>query len=229
MPVNQANLLKKLAIIEKPIVLVLTNGSALAVGRGTENVKAILEAWYPGQKGGTAVAEVLFGKYNPAGRLPVTFYNSVDELPPFTEYSMKGRTYRYFTGTPLYPFGSGLSYSKFKYLEAAADKGKYSSADTIKITVKVKNEGPLDGDEVAQVYFKKKDSRFERPLKALCGFQRKNIRNGSTETFVLKVAANDLRIFDPSRQDYYIEPGTYDLMIGPDSGTTLQTVSIEVN
>ena len=228
LPANQWGLLKKLAIIEKPIVLVLTNGSALALGRGAENVRAVLESWYPGQQGGNAVAEVLFGKYNPAGRLPVTFYNSPDELPPFTDYSMKGRTYRYFTGTPLYNFGFGLSYSKFKYLEAAADKGKYSSADTIKINIKVKNEGPLDGDEVVQVYYSKKDSKFERPLKALCGFQRKNIRNGATETFVLKVAANDLRIFDPSRQDYYIEPGVYDLLIGPDSGTASLTASIEL-
>ena len=136
--------------------------------------------------------------------------------------------YKYFTGEPLYPFGFGLSYSKFAYLEGSVDKGGYSSTDTIKLTVKVKNEGPFNGDEVVQVYYQKKNSKYERPLKALCGFQRKNIRNGATETFVLKVAANDLRIFDPSRQDYYIEPGVYDLLIGPDSGTASLTASIEL-
>jgi len=228
LPANQTNMLKKLAWLGMPVVLILTNGSALAINREAQDIPAILETWYPGQQGGKAVAEVLFGLYNPAGRLPITFYNSVDELPLFTNYSMKGRTYKYFTGKPLYPFGYGLSYSKFSYLEAIADKGEYSSTDTIKLTVKVKNEGPFDGDEVVQVYLQKKDSKFERPLKALCGFQRKNIRNGATENLVVKVAMNDLRIFDPARQDYTIEPGGYDLLTGPDSATPLLTAHIEV-
>ncbi|MCX6287154.1 MAG: glycoside hydrolase family 3 C-terminal domain-containing protein [Bacteroidetes bacterium] len=228
LPANQTNLLKKLAWLGKPLVLILTNGSALAFKRETEQIPAILEAWYPGQQGGKAVAEVLFGKYNPAGRLPVTFYKSADELPPFTDYSMKDRTYKYFAGEPQYPFGFGLSYSKFAYLETGMDKGGYSSADTVKLKVKVRNDGPFDGDEVVQIYFRKKDSRFDRPLKTLCSFQRKNIRNSATELFVLPVAVNDLRIFDPAIQDYYVEPGGYDLLIGPDSATPLLTTHIEV-
>ena len=210
------------------MVLVLTNGSAISLSRESEQIQAIVEAWYPGQQGGKALAEVLFGLYNPAGRLPVTFYNSEDDLPPFTEYSMKGRTYKYFTGKPLYPFGYGLSFSKFAYIEAGPDKPAYSSADTIKLTVKVKNEGPFDGDEVVQVYFRKKDSKYERPLKSLCGFQRKNIRNGAVESMLVNVAVNDLRIFDPVKQDYAVEQGGYELLIGPDSATPLLTANIEV-
>lgn len=228
LPANQSALLKKLAWLGKPVVLVLTNGSAISLSRESEQIQAIVEAWYPGQQGGKALAEVLFGLYNPAGRLPVTFYNSEDDLPPFTEYSMKGRTYKYFTGKPLYPFGYGLSFSKFAYIEAGPDKPAYSSADTIKLTVKVKNEGPFDGDEVVQVYFRKKDSKYERPLKSLCGFQRKNIRNGAVESMLVNVAVNDLRIFDPVKQDYAVEQGGYELLIGPDSATPLLTANIEV-
>ncbi|MEI6885110.1 MAG: glycoside hydrolase family 3 C-terminal domain-containing protein, partial [Bacteroidota bacterium] len=175
LPANQSNMLKKLSWLGKPAVLVLTNGSALSITREALDIPAIVEAWYPGQQGGKALAEVLFGLYNPAGRLPVTFYSSADELPPFTEYSMKGRTYKYFTGKPLYPFGYGLSYATFAYTAAAADKGEYSSADTVKLNVTVKNEGQFSGDEVVQVYCRKKDSKFERPAKALCGFLRKNV------------------------------------------------------
>jgi len=228
LPANQTSMLKKLAFLGKPLILILTNGSALAVKREAEQIQAIVEAWYPGQQGGKAVAEVLFGKYNPAGRLPVTFYKSADDLPKFTDYSMKGRTYKYFTGEPIWPFGFGLSYSKFAYLEAGVDKPQYSSADTINLKVKVRNEGPFDGDEVVQVYLRKKDSRFDRPLKSLCGFLRKNILNASTELFILKVAVNDFRLFDPSLQDYTVEPGGYDLLIGPDSSTPLLTAHIEV-
>jgi len=228
LPANQSALLKKLVWLGKPVVLVLTNGSALAITREATDIPAIIEAWYPGQQGGRAVAEVLFGLYNPAGRLPVTFYKSAEELPPFTDYSMKGRTYRYFTGQALYPFGFGLSYSKFAYLEAAADKGTYSSADTVSLNVKVKNEGPFDGDEVVQVYFTKKDSKLARPLKALCGFRRINIKNGATETISVKIAVNDLRAWDPGTGDYTVETGSYELHAGPDSSTPLLSSTIQV-
>jgi beta-glucosidase len=228
LPANQSALLKKLAWLGKPVVLVLTNGSAISVIRESEQIQAIVEAWYPGQQGGKAVAEVLFGLYNPGGRLPVTFYNSADDLPPFTDYSMKGRTYKYFAGKPLYPFGYGLSYSKFAYLEAGPDKLAYSSADTIKLNIKVKNEGPFDGDEVVQVYLSKKDSKYERPLKSLCGFQRNNIRNGTVVSMLVNVAVNDLRIFDPLKQDYTVEQGGYELLIGPDSAAPLLTVHVKV-
>lgn len=228
LPANQSGMLKKLSWLGKPVVLVLTNGSALAITREALDIPAIVEVWYPGQQGGKAVAEVLFGLYNPAGRLPVTFYSSADELPPFTEYAMKGRTYKYFTGKPLFPFGYGLSYTTFAYTAAAADKGAYSSADTIKLNVTLKNEGQYSGDEVVQVYYRKKDSKFERPVKALCGFLRKNVTKGSSESFIIPVAVNDLRIFDPSAQDYTVEKGTYELLVCPDSATPLLTVNIEI-
>ncbi len=228
LPANQSGMLKKLSWLGKPVVLVLTNGSALSITREALDIPAIVEVWYPGQQGGKALAEVLFGLYNPAGRLPVTFFSSADELPPFTEYSMKGRTYKYYTGKPLYPFGYGLSYTTFAYTAAAADKGAYSSADTVKLNVTVKNEGQYNGDEVVQVYCRKKDSKFERPAKALCGFLRKNVAKGSSESFIIPVAVNDLRIFDPAAQDYTVEKGSYELLVGHDSATPLLTVNIDI-
>ena len=136
LPKAQEDLLKAVSATGKPVVLVLLNGSALAVNWADENVPAILDAWYPGEEGGTALADVLFGDYNPGGRLPVTFYKSVAQLPPFEDYKMEGRTYRYFKGEPLYPFGFGLSYTKFKYdnLKLSADKVK--AGEGVRVSVK---------------------------------------------------------------------------------------------
>ena len=151
LPKPEEDLLKAVAAAGKPLVVVLTNGSALAVNWAKEHANAILDAWYPGEEGGTAVAQTLSGRNNPAGRLPVTFYTGVDQLPPFDDYAMKGRTYRYFEGTPLYPFGYGLSYTTFSYgglsVPAAVNAGSPLVAE-----VTVTNTGKKAGDEVAQLY-----------------------------------------------------------------------------
>src|SRR5204863_9596394 len=135
----------------KPTVVVLLNGSALAVNWANDNAAAIVDAWYPGEEGGAALADVLFGDYNPAGRLPVTFYKSVDQLPPFTDYSMQGRTYRYFKGEPLYPFGFGLSYTKFKYAKPQLNGASIKAGTELRISTEVQNTGALAGDEVVQL------------------------------------------------------------------------------
>src|SRR5262249_30266582 len=152
LPQAQTELLKSLVGSGKPVVLVLMNGSALSVNWADEHVKAILEAWYPGEEGGTAVAQALAGDFSPGGRLPLTFYKSVDQLPPFEDYGMKGRTYRSFRGEPLYPFGYGLSYTSFEYSNLTFDKNSLGANDDLNAGVDVKNTGKMAGDEVVELY-----------------------------------------------------------------------------
>ena len=212
-PKAQQNLLEKLKETGKPVVLILTNGSALSVTWAKDNLPAIIESWYPGEEGGNAIAEVLFGEYNPAGRLPVTFYRSVNDLPPFKEYSMKNRTYKYFAGKPLWPFGYGLSFTNFRYGPVSIEQKK----DSILLKISIQNTGCVDGDEVVQVYSVKPESRFEQPLKKLVAFKRVFIGTGKTGTFCIPVAVKNLRIYNPEKQDYIIEPGKYILQIGSSS------------
>src|SRR6266571_5298528 len=152
LPRPQQELLESVAATGKPLIVVLTNGSALAVNWPQEHAAAILEAWYPGEEGGAAVADVLSGDYNPAGRLPVTFYKSVAQLPPFGSYSMAGRTYRYFTEQPLYPFGYGLSFSYFNYSDAKVTPNQFAAGGALTISVRVTNSSSVSGDEVVQLY-----------------------------------------------------------------------------
>src|SRR3989454_407468 len=152
LPQPQQELLESLSAVGKPLIVVLTNGSALAVNWAQEHAAAILEAWYPGEEGGAAVADVLSGEYNPAGRLPVTFYKSVAQLPPFGSYSMNGRTYRYFTEQPLYPFGYGLSFSSFTYSDAKITPDQVAAGSAVTVSVQVSNAGSISGDEVVQLY-----------------------------------------------------------------------------
>ncbi|MGD0365151.1 MAG: glycoside hydrolase family 3 C-terminal domain-containing protein, partial [Bryobacteraceae bacterium] len=169
-------LLQKVSALGKPIVLVLLNGSAVAVNWAREHVPAIVELWYPGQAGGAALADVLFGDYNPAGKLPVTFYKSEDQLPPFDDYSMKGRTYRYFEGEPLYPFGYGLSYTTFSYRNLQApDEAR--TGNPVKVSVEVQNSGKRDGEEVVQLYIK-----HPGVVRELQGFERVALRAGEKKT-----------------------------------------------
>ncbi len=185
LPSSQEKLLKAVLDTGKPTVVVLVNGSALAVKTAKDRAAAILEAWYPGQEGGTAIANTLIGLNNPAGRLPVTFYESVEQLPAFDDYSMKGRTYRFFTGTPLYPFGYGLSYSDFGYsdLSVKSDGSKYEVSAT------VKNNSKSDGDEVVQLYLSGADG--QQPL--LRGFQRVHLKRGEKKPVQFNVEATDAR------------------------------------
>src|SRR5438445_13864623 len=151
LPHAQEHLLHELVASGKPVVLVLMNGSALAVNWADQHVPAILEAWYPGQEGGTAVAEALAGDFSPGGKLPLTFYKSVDQIPAFEDYNMHGRTYRYFTGEPLYPFGYGLSYTTFEYSNLSFDTSSVGANDDLTASVEVKNTGSVASDEVVQV------------------------------------------------------------------------------
>jgi len=179
LPKPEQDLLESVASTGKPLVVVLMNGSALSVNWVKEHANAILEAWYSGEEGGAAIAQTLVGVNNPSGRLPVTFYTGVDQLPPFEDYSMANRTYRYFTGTPLYPFGYGLSYSKFAYSNVKLSSKELHAGDPLNVDADVKNTSQRDGDEVVELYltFPKLPGA---PIRALRGFTRVHIRAGET-------------------------------------------------
>ncbi len=171
LPQPEEDLLEALVAIGKPLVIVLTNGSALGVNWANAHANAILDAWYPGEEGGTAVTQTLSGVNNPSGRLPVTFYKDVSQLPNFEDYSMKGRTYRYFEGTPLYPFGYGLSYTSFSYSGLTAPAEAVEAGKPVVVEATVTNTGNRAGDEVAQLYLSF-PAVPGAPLRALRGFQR---------------------------------------------------------
>ena len=228
LPAPQEDLLRQLAGLGKPIVLVLTSGGALSIPWAQENIAAILEAWYPGQQGGNAVADVLFGYYNPAGRLPVTFYRSVADLPPFEDYSMEGRTYRFFRGTPLYPFGHGLSYTRFEYGNAEVVQSVVGVRDTIKVKIPVTNTGDADGDEVVQVYVRNSRALEQDPIRSLKGFARTHLKKGETKRVEIQVAVNDLRVYDEKTKSYGVVPGSFELQIGASSSDIRTTTSVRV-
>jgi len=187
LPEPQESLVKAMIATGKPVVVVLTSGSALAANSAAAGATALLSAWYGGEEAGTAIAETLAGVNNPAGRLPVTFYKSLDQVPPFTDYSMKGRTYRYFKGEPLYSFGYGLSYSTFEYSGLSAKRT--SSGAEIRATVK--NTSSREGDEVVQLYIAG-GAGEEAPLRSLRGFQRIHLRAGESRQVKFTVAAEDI-------------------------------------
>jgi beta-glucosidase len=212
LPKTQENLLQALHATGKPVVLVLTSGSALAVNWENENIPAIIQLWYPGQEGGTALAEVLFGDYNPAGRLPVTFYKSVEQLPPFADYNMKGRTYRYFAGEPLFAFGYGLSYTKFEYANLVLPN-EAKAGDDVKISVEVQNTGKAAGDEVVQLYVKDKEASVPVPIRALQGFKRIHLQPGEKRVVEFKLQPRQLAVIDENA-NYVVEPGAFEIAVG---------------
>jgi beta-glucosidase len=215
LPGVQPRLLEAIVAAGKPTVVVLTGGSALAVGWAKGHAAAMLMAWYPGEEGGTAVADVLFGDYNPAGRLPVTFYESVDQLPPFADYAMEGRTYRYFRGEPLYPFGFGRSFTTFQYgaLRITPDKGDADPGRSFQVAVDVQNSGARAGDEVVQLYVTADAASAPVPIRALAGFQRITLAPGERKTVAFTLGARALSLVDP-RGRRRIEPGTFTVAVG---------------
>jgi beta-glucosidase len=222
LPARQQKLLEAVAATGKPIVLILLNGSALAVNWASEHVPAIVEAWYPGEEGGTAIADVLFGDYNPSGRLPVTFYKSVDQLPPFEDYTMRGRTYRYFKGDPLYPFGFGLSYTKFRYDNLKFGADQISPGQGLTITAEVTNVGERAGDEVLQLYVTDVAATVPVPIRALAGFKRVHLNPGEKQRVSFNLAPEQMTVVsDDGKQ--FIEPGEFEISVGgrqPDAKQT---------
>jgi len=212
LPKPQQELLESLAATGKPLVVVLTNGSALAVNWAQEHAAAILEAWYPGEEGGTAVADVLSGDTNPAGRLPVTFYQSVAQLPPFGNYSMAGRTYRYFTEPPLYPFGYGLSYSAFNYSEAKVSLSQVAADGSVTVSVRVTNSSSLPGDEVVELYLAH-PGVIGAPIRSLAGFQRIHLDPAASQSVDFTLRDRDLSVVDETGVRRIV-PGTVDVWIG---------------
>jgi beta-glucosidase len=214
LPSPQENLLKALYATGKTVVFVNCSGSAIAMPWEAEHLPAIVQAWYPGEQGGKAVGEVLFGDVNPAGRLPLTFYASTADLPDFESYSMSNRTYRYFNGKPLYAFGHGLSYTKFKYSDAMLDSATVAADGTVKVSFDLKNVGDIGGDEVAQIYFRHVKSAVPQPKLALCGFTRVHLAEGNTAKVTLNIPAERFRYWDTTKKQYVVEPGKYQLLIG---------------
>jgi beta-glucosidase len=212
LPRPQQVLLESVAATGKPLIVVLTNGSALAVNWAQEHAAAILEAWYPGEEGGAAVANVLSGEYNPAGRLPVTFYQSVAQLPPFGNYSMAGRTYRYFTEQPLYPFGYGLSFSSFNYSDAKVSQEQVAADGTVTVSVRITNTGSIPGDEVVQLYLAHPGVEGA-PIRALAGFQRIHLDPAVSKTVDFTLRDRDLSIVDETGARRIV-PGAVDVWIG---------------
>lgn len=223
LPEIQNRLIRAIHATGTPVVLVLNSGSALAVNWEEANLPAILLAWYPGQAGGTALADILFGDYNPAGRLPVTFYRSVNDLPPFEDYAMEGRTYRYFRGKPLYPFGYGLSYTRFDYSELELSTEELQIGDTLEVRVTLRNGGERDGDEVVQLYVTDKESSTPVPRKALKGFQRISLDAGEEQQVIFNILPADLTVLDDDGKPYF-ESGAFEVMVGGNSATGITKV-----
>ncbi|MEI8096332.1 MAG: glycoside hydrolase family 3 C-terminal domain-containing protein, partial [Spirochaetales bacterium] len=213
LPAIQQKLLDALVAQGKPLVLVLCAGSPLAVDPPVAAVGSILQAWYPGQAGGTAVAEILFGAVSPSGRLPVTFPRSVADLPPFVDYSMEGRTYRFATARPLYPFGFGLSYTRFDYGPLVLNRTRLRAGETVTATVTVTNVGVRGGGEVVQIYLEDLEASVRVPLRRLVGFGRVSLEPGASQELSFEVSVRQLALVTEAGE-LVVEPGWFRLTAG---------------
>jgi beta-glucosidase len=230
LPQDQRRLLEQARATGKPLVVVALSGSAIDLSWAKANAAAILQAWYPGQSGGQAVADVVSGKSDAGGRLPLTFYRSLAELPPFDDYAMKGRTYRYFDGTPVYPFGFGLSYTTFGYAPLQVDAVEGAPENGVVVSTTVTNTGSRDGDEVAQLYLT--PPAFEgAPRLALRGFQRLSLQAGEQRRISFRLSPRELSFVtrDGTRQ---LMPGQYGVSVGsgqPGTGVAGQAAALTVS
>lgn len=214
LPKDQQEFIQEIYKVNPNTVVVLVSGSSLAINWINENIPAIVNAWYPGEQGGTAVADVLFGDYNPAGRLPLTYYNNLSELPSLGDHDItKGRTYQYFEGKPLYPFGYGLSYTTFNY----TDINIHENGEAVSISFNVNNTGQRDGDEVSQVYVKLPETGQTMPLKQLKGFQRTTLKKNESKKIEIKILKEQLRYWDEQTKSFITPKGNYHFMIGASS------------
>jgi beta-glucosidase len=202
--------------VKKPIIAVITAGSDIDISAIEPYADAIVLAWYPGEQGGNAFADLLFGKVSPSGHLPVTFYRSIKDVPDYKDYSMKDRTYRYYNGPVQYPFGFGLSYTAFEYQPKNTPKKSYTSRDTISVTLKVKNTGKMDGDEVVQAYIQYPQIA-RMPVKELKGFKRVNVPKGNEQLVTLNIPVKELQKWDLKTHGWKVYPGNYKLVLGSNS------------
>jgi beta-glucosidase len=236
LPASQRKMLEDVAATGKPMIVVLLNGSALAVNWVKDHANALLEAWYPGEYGGEAIAETLTGKNNPAGRLPVTFYKSVADLPAFTDYAMKNRTYRYFDGSPLYGFGYGLSYTHFTYSRLKLSTTDLEAGNDLIAEVDLRNDGKHEGDEVAEVYLLPPVTGNDglSPKQQLLGFQRVALKAGESRHLRFTLTPRNLSEVD-GKGERSVQAGNYKLAIGggqPDdalAATPAQTLTFTVH
>jgi len=212
LPATQEKLLDAMTSTGKPVIVVLMNGGALSVNRAQEKASAIILAGYPGQQGGNAVADVLFGDYNPAGRLPVTYYKSIDQIPPFENYDMTGRTYKFFTDEPLYPFGYGLSYTTFTYSDLILPE-RVPTGDNVKIKITVSNSGKIDGEEVVQLYITDEKASTLRPVRQLEGFARVSLKPGESKELIFELSPRQFSIIN-KKDKRVIEPGYFSISVG---------------
>ncbi|MDD7552526.1 MAG: glycoside hydrolase family 3 C-terminal domain-containing protein [Candidatus Cryptobacteroides sp.] len=228
LPAVQQSLLKAMHATGKPVVFVNCSGSAMALASVEDQYDALIQAWYGGQGGAYALADIIFGDYNPSGKLPVTFYASTDQLPDFLNYDMDGRTYRYFEGSPLYPFGYGLSYTSFEYGKAKLSKKSVKAGAGVDVTIPVTNCGDRDGEEVVQVYVKSLDNP-EAPIKALKGFEKVNIKAGKTVNVKVSLRPDSFAYYDASVDGLSILPGNYKILYGSSSADEdLQELDFQV-
>ncbi len=218
LPGQQENLIKQIAETGKPVIVVLTNGSAVTMLNWKEKVSAIVEAWYPGEEGGNAIADVLFGDYNPGGKLPITFPLSVAQVPLYYNTKPTGRGYDYvdMSGKPLFPFGHGLSYTQFEYSNLKIDQKKIKSNERAVVSFDIKNIGKLAGDEVVQLYLHDVIGSVSRPLKELKGFKRISLKPGEKESLTFELMPDDLSLWD-ANMNWIVEPGTFEVMMGSSS------------
>ena len=212
LPEIQQRLIKKILKLNKPTILVILSGSPVGLDEEILKAGAVIEAWYPGQSGGRAVADVIFGDYNPAGRLPVTFYKSTAQLPPYEDYDMENRTYKYFRGEPLFEFGHGLSYTSFAYSDLKISDS-VRAGDDVKISVKVKNTGKMAGDEVVQVYVKDLKASVRVPQHSLQGFERIHLKPGQAKTVTFNLSPENLALLNDD-MEWMVEPGRYLISAG---------------
>lgn len=218
LPPVQEQLLQAVCMANSKTVLVLLNAGPLSVRWAKDNVPAILEAWYPGEEGGTAIADVLFGDYNPGGKLPYTVYDSTDQLPPQTEYDItKGFTYMYFTGRPLFPFGHGLSYTEFRYVNLQVSPEQIPANGQVTVSVEVENIGNRAGDEVIQLYIHDVQCSVKRPIKELRGFERISLKAGAKRIVSFALKGEQLAFYDIKKHNFLVEPGVFDVLVGSSS------------
>jgi beta-glucosidase len=216
------------SVRHKPIIAVITAGSDVDIDAIAPYTDAIILAWYPGEQGGNALADLIFGNISPSGHLPVTFYKSISNVPDYSDYNMKGRTYRYYNGPVQYPFGFGLSYTSFEYGLNDKIKVKYKPIDTLAVNVQIKNTGNMDGDEVIQAYVRY--PQIDRmPVKELKSFKRVSLAKGSSQSVTIKIPVTELQKWDLATHKWKVYPGDYQLILGSNSEDEKATLPFKVD